>query len=131
MFNPYAGVLRVTQTWADHVENGGSPGVDFGADARTPIIAPCDGVLHFFDNGSAGFDCVIYRSDGSSERAPALVRACGWRRAARGASRTAPTKAASPARRSGASGARSPRKSRRSGAGSSISIQRAPPAPGA
>ena len=69
MFNPYAGVLRVTQTWADHVENGGSPGVDFGADARTPIIAPCDGVLHFFDNGSAGFDCVIHQSDGSSERA--------------------------------------------------------------
>jgi len=69
MHNPYAGVLRVTQTWADHVANGGSPGVDFGADVGTPIIAPCDGILHFFDNGSAGFDAVIYQADGSAERA--------------------------------------------------------------
>jgi len=68
MFNPYTG-LGVTQTWAEHVENGGSPGVDFGADSGTPIIAPCSGILHFFSNGSAGWDTVIHQPDGSSERA--------------------------------------------------------------
>ncbi|MCU1439041.1 MAG: putative M23-family peptidase [Rhodoglobus sp.] len=68
MHNPYAGTFRVTQTWDEHVANGGRPGIDYGMDEGTPLVAPCDGVFHFFLNGDAGFDAVVFAADGTAQR---------------------------------------------------------------
>lgn len=68
MHDPYAGKFRVTRTYQQHLDEGDPAGIDYGMDEGTPLYAPCSGALYFFENDDAGFDCVIYQPDGSSER---------------------------------------------------------------
>lgn len=66
LINPYLS-YRVSQGWREgtHALPGGGPAIDYALPMRTPIVAPCAGVLERGSAPAPGLNVTVHRDDGS------------------------------------------------------------------